>query len=262
MKRATFLAIVMFLTGCASGGHPPGKVMPTALVGLHLDTYDLLLHPNIVQRSTTYLDEIIASNKYAKEIRIMFGYEEGQWLLDTLIPVVRAKGFKILPILSRGNQTRPYNTAADLAWLELALPKISDLLIGVQLGNEQWQKKIEDKILTPFPPAEYVQWHNALTPTIRRLAPGVPIVDGDIDGGWDNAMDWWKAIEAKGGVDIDFLSWHVYTSELPPTYGHRVWITESGDAEMCVEPAEKCFVFAWNFEGRFAKRPGGGILPE
>jgi hypothetical protein len=260
MKRAILLAIVLLLAGCAGAGFPKGQVLPLSSVGLHLEVYEIVNHPNIAQRTAAYLDEIIAEGKYAKELRIVFNKEVGPTVLREMIPVIRAKGFKILLILSMGNQMRPHDAASDLAWIEEALPQVRDLLVGVQLANEQWHTKIDGHKLIPFPPAEFVYWHRWITPTIRRLTD-VPIVDGDVDGGWDIATKWWEAVEKAGGIDIDYLSWHVYTSEIPPTYGHPIWVTEAGDPKHCVEPAVRCFVFTWNSTDRFSKRPGGGILP-
>ena len=260
-KGMLVILLTLILSGCTGTGFPKGQVLPLSSVGLHLDVYEIVNHPNIAQRTAAYLDEIIADGKYAKELRIVFNKEVGPTVLREMIPVIREKEFKILPILSMGNQMRPHDAASDLAWIEEALPQVRKLLVGVQLANEQWHTKIDGHKLIPFPPAEFVYWHRWITPTIRRLAPGVPIVDGDVDGGWDIATKWWEAVEQAGRIDIDFLSWHVYTSEIPPTYGHPIWITEAGDAKHCVAPAVKCFVFTWNSTDRFSKRPGGSILP-
>jgi hypothetical protein len=260
--RILGLLAIWFLAGCAGGGgHPPGQVLPLSSVGLHLEVYEIVNHPNIAQRTAAYLDEIIAGATYAKELRIVLNKEVGPTVLREMIPVIRAKGFKILPILSMGNQMRPHDVESDLAWIKSVLPQVTDLLVGIQTSNEQWHTKIDGHKLIPFPPAEFVAWHRALTPTIRALAPGVPIVDGDVDGGWDIATKWWEAVERAGGIDIDYLTWHVYTSEIPPTYGHPFWITEAGDPKHCVAPAIRCFVYTWNSTDRFAKRPGRGILP-
>lgn len=202
MKRLSVFAIGLVLAGCAGVGHPSGQPMPRSNIGLHLEAYEIVSHPHIAQRTEAYLDEIIADGKYAKELRFVFNKEIGPVVLRDMIPVVRAKGFKILPILSMGNQMRPHDAESDLAWIELAIPQVRDLLVGVQLANEQWQHKIDGHKLTPFPPSEFVYWHRWITPTIRRLTD-VPIVDGDIDGGWDDAMDWWEAVEKAGTIDSD-----------------------------------------------------------
>jgi len=266
MKRTLlrgFIVALLFLTGCAGTGFPKGQVLPLSSVGLHLEVYEIVNHPNIAQRTAAYLDEIIANGKYAKELRIVFNKEVGPTVLREMIPVIRAKGFKILPILSMGNQMRPHDAASDLAWIKSVLPQVTDLLVDntVQLANEQWHTKIDGHKLVPFPPAEFVVWHRTISSALRKLIPGIRFAEGDIDGGWDIAIKWWEAVEKAGGIDIDYLTWHVYTSEIPKTYGHPVWITEAGDIKDCVSPAVRCFVFTWNSTDRFAKRPGGGILP-
>jgi hypothetical protein len=228
---------------------------------MNLTIDDLVNRPDASQRVTTYLDEIAAAG-YAHEIRMPLDRYWGPQLLTTAIPVIRAKGFKLLAILTPGNHVKPgYDAALDLIWIEQVLPQIRDILVGVQLANEQWQTRIGSTKLTPFPPAEYVYWHRWITPSIRRLAPGVPIIEGDIDGGWSESIHWWEATQRAGTIDIDALSWHVYGADLPPAYGRTVWITEAGSVNECVVPAVKCFVYTWNSTDRFAKRPGGGILP-
>lgn len=265
MRRWVLFLCLLLLAGCAgSGGHPSGLVLSTSSIGLNLGLGDLINRPDAEQRTATYLNEI-ASAGYAHEVRMVFDRSWGPQLLTTVIPAIRAKGFKLLAILTPGNQGAPgYDTDADLAWITHALPLVADVLIGVQLSNEPWQSKIDGNKLTPFPPAEYVYWHRWLTPTIRQLAPGVPIVDGDLDGGWKESKSWWEAVLAAGTPDINALSWHVYTSEIPKTYERTVWITEAGDVRDCVAPAIKCFLYVWQGSGgdaRFAKRPNGGILP-
>lgn len=241
-RRWVWLSLLL-VAGCAGGGHPPGVVMPLSSIGVNLGIDDLVGQPDIEQRVAVSLTRIAAKG-YAHEVRMVMNRDWGPQLIEHALPVLRAEGFKLLPILSSGNQVGPYNTAADLAWLEHALPLMADVLVGVQLSNEPWQSKIDNNKLTPFPPYEFAKWHRALTPTVRRLAP-VPIVDGDVDGGWGEAKRWWTEVEASGGIDIDALSWHVYNEQIPPTYGHRVWITEAGSILDCVAPAIKCFVFTW-----------------
>lgn len=265
MRELMCLLIGIFLlSGCAGGGHPPGQVMPLPSIGMNLGIGDLINRPDMAQRAATYLDEIVAGG-YACEVRMVFDRYWGPQVLEHVVPVIRAKGCKLLAILTPGNQVQPgHDAAADLAWIETAL-QAKDVLVGVQLANEQWHTRIDGNKLTPFPPAEYVYWHRWLTPTIRRLAPGVRIVEGDIDGGWKESMKWWDATRAAGTIDMDALSWHVYGADLPPAYGRTVWITESGDVRDCVAPAVKCYLYVWQGVGvdaRFAKRPGGGILPE
>lgn len=263
MKRMWIVCAVVLLAGCAGTGFPKGQVLPFSSVGLHLEVYEIVNHPNIAQRTAAYLDEIIAGGKYAKELRIVFNKEIGPVVLRDMIPVIRAKGFKVLPILSMGNQMRPHDVESDLAWINFSLPQVVDLLVDntVQLANEQWQYRIDGHKLVPFPPAEFVVWHRTISSALRKLIPGIRIAEGDIDGGWENAMKWWRDIEKAGGIDIDYLTWHVYTPEIPPTYGHTIWITEAGDPKDCVAPAIRCFVFAWNTTDRFSRRPGGGVLP-
>jgi len=262
MTRQALLVVFLLLTGCASGGgHPSGQVLPLSAIGMNLTITDLVNRPDASQRAGTYLDEIAAAG-YAHEVRMPLDRYWGPQLLTTVVPAIRAKGFKLLAILTPGNHVAPgHDATADLAWIEQVLPQVRDILVGVQLANEQWQTRIDGNKLTPFPPAEYVYWHRWITPTIRRLAPGVPIVEGDIDGGWEESIQWWEATQQAGTIDIDALSWHVYGADLPPAYGRIVWITEAGSVKECVAPVIKCFVYTWNSADRFSKRPGGGILP-
>ena len=256
MKRVLFLTIVLLLAGCASGGHPPGAVLPLPSIGMNLGIGDLINRPDMAQRAATYLDEIAAAG-YQREVRMVFDRYWGPQVLEHVVPVIRAKGFKLLAILTSGNQVKPgYDTAADLEWITRALPPVADVLAGVELANEQWHKRVTGNDHAQFPPVEYVAWHRALTPTVRLLALGVPIVEGTLDGGWKESAAWWDAVQAAGGVDFDVLSWHVYSPEIPQTYGRTVWITEAGDVRDCVAPAVKCFEYVWQ-----EKRPGGKILP-
>jgi hypothetical protein len=253
---------IFLLAGCAGGGgHPSGPILPLSAIGMNLTITDLVNRPDAGLRAATYLDEIAAAG-YAHEIRMPLDRYWGPQLLTSVVPVIRAKGFKLLAILTPGNHVAPgYDAALDLAWIEHVLPQVRDILVGVQLANEQWQTRIDGNKLTPFPPAEYVYWHRWITPTIRRLAPGVPIVEGDIDGGWKESIQWWDDTQRAGTIDSDALSWHVYGADLPPAYGRIVWITEAGSVKECVAPAVKCYPYTWNSTDRFAKRPGRGILP-
>jgi len=264
MKTMNLVGIgfVLLLTSCAGGGGHPGTSPMSGPISMNLGIGDLINRPDAGQRAAMYLDEIAAGG-YAHEVRMVFDRSWGPQILERVVPVIRAKGFKLLAILSPGIHAGAPNAEADLAWINHALPLVADVLVGVQLANEQWQTKIDGNKLVPFPPAEYVYWHRWLTPTIRRLAPGVPIVEGDIDGGWKESTKWWEATREAGTIDIDALSWHVYTSEIPPAYGRTVWITEAGDVRDCVLPAVKCFLYVWQgvgYDAERAKRPGGGIL--
>lgn len=254
---------VLASAGCVSGGESPfGPVLPQTAIGVNLGIGDLVNRPNAERRVATYLDEISAAG-YAHEVRVLLNRDWGPQMLRVVIPVIRAKGFRLLAILTPGNQGGRADVEADRSWITWAMPLMVDVLMGVQLANEQWQFKIDSSTPTPFPPQDYVRWHRALTPTIRLLAPGVPLVEGDIDGMRDT-LAWWEEVQNAGGIDAEVLSWHIYTSKLPPDRGDTIWITEAGDARDCIQPAVKCFLYVWAGDGidaRWAKRPGGGILP-
>ena len=70
MARYFYLWIValIFFTGCAGGGHPPGAVLPMPAVGMNLGIIDLINRPDASQRVATYLDEIEAAG-YVPEVR-------------------------------------------------------------------------------------------------------------------------------------------------------------------------------------------------
>jgi hypothetical protein len=223
---------------------------------MNLTIDDLINRVDGPQRAATYLDEIEKAG-YRKSVRMVYDRSWGPQLSAWLPDLLRRKGFKLLAILSPGTHVdgKPY-IEADAAWFRQALPGITDILDGVQFANEQWNSVGRGESYI-FPPADFAWWHNTLLPLVTQLAPHVPIVEGDIGGGSGDA--WWQQVRAAKIVGVDALSEHLYGHSLTPS-DLPIWITEAGSVADCY-PNIPCWLYTWNETSKWAKRPGGGILP-
>jgi hypothetical protein len=132
-----------------------------------------------------------------------------------------------------------------------------------------------------FTPQEYAAYHRRLTPLIRRLAPGVPIVAGDfgIQANGRNTLGMRQTAVAAGASDYDVLSVHAtgvrrrgeladFARRLQAFRrpGLRVWITEGDWGHLpCLfgqgVDVEEDFVYTWNDDTvpDLVRRPGGRL---
>jgi hypothetical protein len=247
------LGFSLFLTGCGVGraSHPTPQI---GEIAMNLGIGDLINRQDGPQRASIYLDEIEAAG-YRKSVRIVYDRSWGPQLSQWLPDLLRRKGFTLLAILSPGTQVDGIaNLDADRAWFQSGLPTIADLLDGVQFANEQWNPVCGKACV--FPPAEFASWHNALLPVVKQIAPTVPIVEGDVG---NQGNGWWAEVRTAGIVGIDAVSEHLYTHSLVAS-NLPIWITEAESRQDCY-PTIPCYLYTWNEVSRWAKRPGGGILP-
>jgi hypothetical protein len=273
------LTLMLCLMGCKLGGDGPRLIVTPQIIartGMNLSIGDVAGRADGIQRLTIYLDEIAAAG-YLKEVRMVFDRVWGPFLLPFL-PILRRKGFKLLAILSSGacpgGQEDGVQLEKDKAWISRFLPEAKDILVGVQCANEQWG------FGGNFAPNEYAAWHNELTPLIRDLTPGVPIVEGDVDQR-PLTHNWWRNVVASGVRDVDALSLHItghdkehdlldvmnLVRQKCPEHAGRLWITEGNAGQMEFLNGkgfnvERAFPYTWaTTETGLARRPGGGILP-
>ena len=246
---------LLILAGCG-GGHVSHPTPPISEIGMNLTIDDLINRVDGPQRAATYLDEIEKAG-YRKSVRMVYDRSWGPKLSTWLPDLLRRKGFQLLAILSPGKHVDGMVLIdADRQWFQTGLPPIVDILEGVEFANEQWNSVGRgDNYI--FPPADFAAWHNALLPVVRQIAPLVTIAEGDIGGGGGD--DWWNQVRAVGITNVGALSEHLYghsltSSDLP------IWITEAGSVADCY-PNLPCWLYTWNETSKWAKRPGGGILP-
>jgi hypothetical protein len=221
---------------------------------MNLGIGDLIARPDGAQRASMYLDEIEKAG-YRKSVRMVYDRSWGPQLSTWLPDLLRRKGFTLLAILSPGKQAGSVvDLDADRAWIQEGLPLIVDVLEGVQFANEQWNPVCGQACV--FPPADFAAWHNTLLPIVQQIAPNIPVVEGDVG---NQGNGWWAEVRAAGILGIDAVSEHLYTHSLVES-DRPIWITEAESIKDCY-PTLPCWLYTWNEASRWAKRPGGGILP-
>lgn len=261
---------LLLLAGCASIGgvdqHATAPLSPLSQYGMNLSASDLLDPATTPCRLSTYLDEIEAGG-FAKEVRIIYPPDWGPQILRDWIPVIRAKGFRVIAILSQSNHDAELE--AQRAWATYGLPQIADMLDAVQPQNES-------NDTTGWTPEQYAAWHRVLVPSIRAAVPGVPILSPTLNNGrsW---VSWHKGTGLIPGHDYDLLAANVsnwsktllkklatiaLAEDLP------TWLTESRWDEMETLRAmgvtvQRSYVFVWNGPefASMAVRPGGATPP-
>lgn len=266
-QRALCLCLLLFLASCATGPRIPLDLgaNPPVWYGMNISADDLLAINHAESRLATYLDELAAAG-YAKQIRIIFPPDWGEYIWEVWFPVIRAKGFKVIAILGQEKRDSANMPGKAQAWARSILPLIKDDLIGVQVVNEAWGT---------FTPAEYVAWHQIMAPIIRQLAPGVPILAGDVDPVRSH-LDWWEHV-MQAGIDFDVISLHVtdfdkksdlsaLTQRLIRLHGPGAtyWITEGGYGHLPWLTTHGLnvradFIYSWNTKDGHARRPGGPL---
>ena len=250
--------LIGLLSGCATGGDALKPLIgpePRSAQGMNVGIGDLIGRgPDYGVRLGTYLDEIAAAG-YKHEVRMVVNRGWGPQFLQYGAQELRKRGFKVLAILSEGNQAGPPDLEADIAWARLAIPQIRDILAAIELTNEPWQV-IPPLHIVLFPPAEYVAWNNALYAEVKRLAPEVPVWMQAID------RDWWYRVAGLYPA-YDAISLHLYGKGDPVPHGvqppYHISETERTDLQ-----AQDVYLYVWQGVGEDAKwaiRPGGGILP-
>ena len=255
---ALFSILTSILSGCATGGDALKPLIgpePRSAQGMNVGIGDLINRgPDYGVRLGTYLDEIAAAG-YKHEVRMVVNKSWGPQFVQYGAQELRKRGFKLLAILSEGNQGGPPNLEADIAWARLAVPQIRDLLAAIELCNEPWQT-IPVWHIVPFPPVEYAAWNNALYAEVKRLTPEVLVWIQAID------RDWWYQVAALHPA-YDAISLHLYGRGDPVPNGvqppYHISETERTDLQ-----AQDVYLYVWQGIGEDAKyaiRPGGGILP-
>lgn len=263
-----FCGVALFLSGCGGQESAPTVLPALSLLGMGLGIGDLVgdqWRATARRRIDTYLSEIEAAG-YRKSIRMVLDRDFGPELLVNAVPVIRARGFALLAILAQRVKRRTpggdiIELEKDIAWLHECLPQVRDILCGVQLSNEEWNDDFGGGpgSVPTTSPEEFAAWHNALSPIVRELAPGVPLCAGDI--GHARSRRWWEAVLTAGLKDYDAISNHVYSvKDLYGPANKPVWVTEAGDLSYHRPWQEKFFLYVWNEQSRWGKRPGGGIL--
>ncbi len=274
------IGLALLLSGCGSGGGDALAaivgVMPLAAKSMMVGIGDLVNRPDYGARLATYLDEIMAAG-YKQQIRIVADRLWGPQFLQHGLPVLRAKGVRLVAILSPGNQCGigggggTPDLLADQAWIRQAITAMRDVLVAVEICNEPWisiPQKVDEQgnvtfaELLPFPPLEFVGWNNALYDLVKHLAPDLPVWIGTL--GHRSSHEWWAQVVPLG-PKYDAISLHVYGREdrIAVGAGPPYYITETDRDDIV---AAELFLYVWNEEGtpygkRFSRRPGGGILP-
>ncbi len=242
----------------------------TASIGWNISAGDLL-GPDVESRLATYLDELARAG-YRRQVRIIYTPQWGPFIREHWIPVIRAKGFKMLVIIGQERTDTDQMPEQAFEWARTALPPIADILLGVQIKNE---------FQNDFAPDAYLVWHGLMAPVVRAAVPGVPIVCGDFgpgDKGRNDVGAWTKLVKA-GLRDYDIVSVHVtgvdsardlsaMADELKALHGAgmEVWVTEgdfgqAGFLRACGLRATETFVFTYNDfdDSSLARRPGGRL---
>lgn len=263
MKHLIAVAIVLFLAGCAGS---QAQARPLAQYGMNLSASDLLDPSTSECRLSTYLDEMVEAG-VARQVRIIYPPDWGPQILRDWVPTLRAKGFRVVVVLSQSNLDA--DVGAQLSWIVTGLPQIADILDAVQPQNES-------NDTTGWSPSQYAAWHRALVPTIRATVPGVPIMSPTLNNGahW---RSWHRGTGLVPGQDYDILAANVSNWSKKPlkklasialTEGLPVWLTESrwkeaGKLRARGVNVQRSYVFVWNGPefGSMTVRPGGATPP-
>jgi hypothetical protein len=279
--RVVIVAVSLLVGwGCAAGPRIPTDIgtQPTSAYGWNIGAGDLLDPVTASCRLGVYLDELTAAG-YAKQIRIVYTPSVGPFIFQHWIPVIRAKGFRVLIILyqSRGDA----NMDAQRDWILTGLPPIADLLDGVQISNE-----VDRPAFNDFSPSEYLVFHRYVSMVVRSVVPGVPIIGPDIQS-TDGSVRFIADSKLIYGQDYDIVSMHVqrqsdeqavmaftqHAARLTGTAHPRIWATEGdyGQAPWLTAhgyPVERVYVYVWNCNAGAhgeqceweMRRPGGGAV--
>ena len=233
---------------------------------MNLSASDLLDPSTSTCRLSTYLDEITQQG-FAKQVRIIYPPDWGPQILRDWIPIIRAKGFRVVVILSQSSADS--EIGSQRAWIAAGLPPIADILDAVQPQNES-------NDTTKWSPTQYAAWHRAVTPAIRTAVPGIPVMSPTLTShrGW---VSWHRGTGLGPGQDYDILAANVSNwskkllKKLVPialAEGLPVWLTESrwdeaGKLRARGVDVQRSYVFVWNGPefGSMTVRPGGAVPP-
>lgn len=206
----------------------PATSAPPVTYGWNIGAADILA-PGGLCRLGVYLDDIAAMG-YDRSIRIIYTPVWGPQILRKWIPIIRAKGFRVLVILSQDGRGGKYGDDSLLSlqvpWIATGLPPIADILDGVQIANEP-------DGFSGKSAAMYRLWHEQMVALVRATVPAAPIIGPDLR---TSEIGWIDALHMRPGVDYDILNFHVTHlsgSGLKPFlraaqgWGEtRAWITE------------------------------------
>lgn len=264
--RTLSVSLALLLVTTPALACTPWSIERREQYGMNLSAVDLLDTATSTCRLTTYLNEI-ESEGFAKRVRIIFPPDWGPQVLRDWIPIIRAKGFRVIAILSQGSGDAELE--AQQAWAQYALPQIADILDAVQPQNES-------NDTTGWSPERYANWHQAMVPVIRTAVPGVPILSPTLNNGahW---VSWHHGTGLVPGQDYDLLAANVSNwskkllkklAKIAKEENLPVWLTEARWDEVLTlremgVRVERTYVFVWNeWEGgNMAVRPGGTVPP-
>lgn len=248
---------------------------PATTVAWNIGAGDLLDPETASCRLGVYLDELAAAGG-PRQIRFVFTPSTGPFMLQHWIPVIRAKGFRILPILYQSWQDEELEVQRQ--WIASGLPQVADLLDGVEPSNEVSRDRYNN-----MGPRTYGRWHRQVAQWIREAVPGVPILSPQFHDSGSK-----KYVKKTGliyGVDFDIYAIHTtgykaskrwkWARKHAGVARPRVWITEgrptqwqqlnNGDGP---DRVERLYVYVWNCNNhehdgesgctRYMLRPAGG----
>lgn len=279
----TFISLPLLLSACATAGPRtdtgPGG-LPPATWGWNIGAGDLLGPSSAGCRLGVYLDELTTAG-YAKQIRIVYTPSVGPFVLQHWVPVIRAKGFRVLAILYQSRADSDVDRQRD--WILTGLPVIADILDGVQIANE-----VDRTAYNDFSPAEYWAFHRYVAMVVRSTLPGVKIVGPDIQT-TESSVRFLADSGLVYGQDYNIVSVHItgvdrlddiqrYVREVRRLTGQqkpRVWITEGdwGQADALSREGlvpGRSYVYVWNCNptGKGSacepqtRRPAGASVPQ
>lgn len=235
MRYRALAALALLASACASGPHlstgPDGFDPGLYSFNITATTPGILDSPDELSRE---LDLLIAHG-YKRQIRIIAPYWFAGRIESIWLPIIRAKGYKALVILSQGRGEVEGHEQEAMAWAQHVVTAWRDVLIGVQPGNEPW--------VTDWPIESYLRWHRQVVPIIR--AAGLPVVTGDFDTmRYYDGLDWQTEVDVvslhvTGVTDVAHLK--RLASQVPK--GKPVWITEGDWSQRTVLPVSESFIY-------------------
>jgi hypothetical protein len=200
-------------------------------------------------------------------------------MLQHWIPVIRAKDFRILPILYQGWQDEPLE--AQRQWITTGLPQVADLLDGVEPSNE-----VNRDLYNNMGPKTYARWHRQVVQWVREAVPGVPILSPQFHD--PGSKKYVKKTRLVYGEDFDVYAIHTTgysaTKRWKWARAHsgvetpRVWITEGRPKQWAqlnnegVQRIERMYTYVYNCNNYehaedvgctgYMLRPSGGEVPQ
>lgn len=279
MRAVWVLTILVILPLRAEAFEGFPQTPPSPTLAWNIGAGDLFDPATAGCRLGVYLDELAAAGG-PRQIRFVFTPGTGPFILHHWIPVIRAKGFRVLAILYQGSQDE--DLEAQRQWIVTGLPQIADLLDGVEPSNE-----VNRDLYNNMGPKRYGRWHRQVAAWIRDAVPGVPILSPQFHDG--DSKGYVKKTQLVYGVDFDIYSIHTtgynamkrwkWARNHSGVSAPRVWVTEgrpkqSRQLNEGSDPprVERFYVYVWNCNNYehadesgctgYMLRPGGGEVPQ